>query len=149
MNRGIPKFYWHPWLNHYLQTSSHFSFPLIKMLIARCWHKQEPMLTIQSAISVGKSIKILLDPHNVITFFSDGGIGWFMACQSTFSSQSLPIPEFNYLKQVKYLCRTFEYLQRPAIMESSSKKVWIAFLKGDNSSGYIVNNLIFKSSNCT
>ena len=95
------------------------------MLIARFWHKQEPMLTIQSAISVGKSIKILLDPHNIITFFSDLGIGWFMACQSTFSAQSLPIPEFNYFKQVKYLCYTFEYLQRPAVMESASNKVFV------------------------
>ena len=80
------------------------------------------MLTIQSAISIGESVKNLLVPHNITTFFSDGGIDRFMARQST---RSPPIPIFNAFNRVKYLCHTLKYLERPAIMESPRNKVFV------------------------
>ena len=43
------------------------------------------MLTIQSAISVEESVKMLLVPHNITTLFSDRGIGRFMASIPEFS----------------------------------------------------------------
>ena len=88
-------------------------------------YKQEPMLTIQSAISKGESVKRLLVPHNTTTFFSDGGINIFFIHQSTFSNQSPPIPKFNTFNGIKYLCHAFKYLERPAIMESPSNKVFV------------------------
>ena len=88
-------------------------------------HKQEPMLTMQSAISKGESVNRLLVPHNVTTFLSDKGINRFLVCQSTFSTQSLPIPKFNAFNGVKYLCHTFKYLEKLAIMESRSNKVFV------------------------
>ena len=88
-------------------------------------HKQEPMLTIQSAISVGKSVKRLLVPHNTTKFFSNGGINRCSICQSTFSTRSPPFLKFNAFNGVKYLCHTFKYLERPAIMKSPSNKVFI------------------------
>ena len=87
--------------------------------------KQEPILTIQSAISTGESVNRLLVPHNTTTFFSDEGIQRFLVHQNTFFTRSPPIPKFNALNGVKYLCNTFKYLERPAIMESPSNKVFI------------------------
>ena len=86
--------------------------------------KQKPMLTIQSAISVGEPVKILFVPHNTAIFFTIGGIGRFMPRQSTFPAQS-PIPKLNTLNGVKYICHLFTYLRRPAIMESTSNKVFV------------------------
>ena len=82
------------------QLSSHPQ--MLTLLDFPCY--QEPMLTIQSAISKGESVKQLLVPHNIATFFSDGGINRFLVCQSTFSAQSPPIPKFNAFNGVKYLC---------------------------------------------
>ena len=67
-----------------------------------------------------------------------------MACQSTFSPWPPPIPEFHAFNWVKNLCPTFKYLERPALMESKSNKVFVnCFFKGDNGSSDIVTNLIF------
>ena len=89
-------------------------------------HKQEPILTIQSATSKRESVKRLLVPHNTTTFFSDGGINRFLVVrQSTFSTWSPPIPKFNAFSGVKYICHTFKYPKRPAIMESLSNKVFV------------------------
>ena len=90
--------------------------------------KQGPILIIQSAISIGESVKRLLVPHNIITFFSDGGIDKFMARQSTFFHRSPPVPEFNAFNWVKLLCHTFRYLERPGIMDSSSNKLFVNYL---------------------
>ena len=50
--------------------------------------------------------------------------------QSTFPARSPPISQFNALSGVKYLCHTFKYLERPAILESPSNKVFVnCFLK--------------------
>ena len=83
------------------------------------------MLTIQSAISKGEFVKSLLVLHNTTTFFSDEGINRFLVHQSTFSTWSPPIPKFNAFNGVKYLCHTFKYLEKPAIMESPSNKVFV------------------------
>ena len=108
------------------QLSSLGSNPQIKTFILLDFsHKQEPMLTMPSAISVGQSGKRLLVPHNITTFFSDGGIGRIMADQSTFSTWSPPAPEFYTFKGVKYLCHNFTFLERPAIMESPSNKMFV------------------------
>ena len=68
------------------QLSSLGINPQIKTLIllaSSC--KQEPMLTMQSATSVGESLNMLLVLHKIATFFTDGGIDRFIARQSTFS----------------------------------------------------------------
>ena len=83
------------------------------------------MLTIQSVISIGESVKRLLVTHNTTTFFSDRGITKFLAHQSTFSTRFLSIPKFNAFNDAKYLCHTFKYLERPAIMESHTNKVCV------------------------
>ena len=83
------------------------------------------MLTIQSAISIGESVKWLLVPHNTTSFLSDGCINRFLACQSKFFTRSPPIPKFNVFNEVKYLCHNFKYLERPAIMESPSNEVFV------------------------
>ena len=61
------------------------------------------MLTIQTAISIGESVKSLLVPHNTTTFFSDEGINRFLAHQSTFFTESFPVPKFNAFNRVKHL----------------------------------------------
>ena len=71
------------------QLSSLGINPQIKTLIllaSSC--KQEPMLAMQSATSVGESLNVLLVPHNIATFFTDGGIDRFIARQSTFSASN-------------------------------------------------------------
>ena len=83
------------------------------------------MLTKQSAMSIRESVKRLLVPHNKTTAFSDEGITRFLAHQSTFPAWSLPIPKFNAFSGVKYLCHTSKYLERPAIMETSSNKLFV------------------------
>ena len=79
--------------------------------------KQEPLLTIQSAISVGESVKVLAS-HNKTIFFSNESTDRLMAHKSTLSARSPPIPEFNALHGVKYLRHSFKYFETPAIMES-------------------------------
>ena len=132
------------------QLSSLGINPQIKSLILLNFSlKQEPMLTIQSAISIGQSVKRLLVPHNANTFFSDRGISIFLARQSTFSARSPPIAKFNSFSGVKYLCHTFKYLKRPAIMKSPSNTVFVNwFLRGDNGSGDILTSLICTYSHC-
>ena len=71
------------------------------------------MLTIQSAISIGESVKRLLVPNNIKTFFSDGGIDRFMARQSTFSVHFPPFHKFNPFYVVENFCHSFEYFERP------------------------------------
>ena len=66
--------------------------------------KQEPMLAIQSAISITESVERLLVPHNSTAFFNNGGITRFLAHQRTFSAWSSPIPKFNSFSGIKYLC---------------------------------------------
>ena len=83
------------------------------------------MLTIQSAISIGESVKKLLVPHNTTTFFSDGGINRFLARKSTFSTRSPKIPKSNAFNGIKYLCHTFKNLERAVLMESPSNKVFV------------------------
>ena len=50
---------------------------------------------IQSAISRGVSIGILLVPHRITTFFTDGGTGKLMVRHRTFSTRSPLMPKFN------------------------------------------------------
>ena len=108
------------------QLSSLGNKPRIKTLILPDFsRKQEPMLTIQSAISIGESVKWLFVPHNTTTFLSDGGINRFLACQSKFSTWSPPIPKFNVFNEVKYICHTLKYLERPALMESPGNEVFV------------------------
>ena len=49
----------------------------------------------QSAISWGVSIGILLVPHRITTFFTDYGKGKSMTRHRAFSTRSPPIPKFN------------------------------------------------------
>ena len=127
------------------QLSSLGFNPQIKILILLDFScKQEPMLTIQPADSIEESVKRLLVPHNTTTI-SDAGITRFLACQSTFSVRSPPIPKFNAFNGIKYLCHTFKYLKRPTIMESPRNKVFVnCFLRGDNGSSDILTSLIFE-----
>ena len=60
-----------------------------------------------------------------VTFISDGGITRFLARQSTFSAGSPSSPKFNACNGVTYLCHTFKYLERPALMESLSNNVFV------------------------
>ena len=81
-----------------------------EMILLDFLRQQDPMLTIQSPISIGESVKRLLAPHNTTTFFSDGGVTKFLTCQRKFSAWSPPIPKFNAFNDVNYLCHTFKYL---------------------------------------
>ena len=67
---------------------------------------------------------MLSGPQNITAFFSNLGVDSWLA-RAMNSSRSSPIPEFNHFNRVKYLWHTFEYLERPAIMESPSKKVFL------------------------
>ena len=75
-------------------------------------HKQEPMLTIQSAISKRVSVKRLLVPHNTTTLFSNGGFNRFLVCQSTFSTWSPLIPKFNAFNGGKISLPYFQILRK-------------------------------------
>ena len=48
-----------------------------------------------------------------------------MARESTLSAWFSSIPEFNAINGVKYLCHTFKYFERPAIVECPSNKVFV------------------------
>ena len=48
-----------------------------------------------------------------------------MAHQRAFSGRSRPVPEFDALYGVKYICHVFGHLERPAIMESPSNKLFV------------------------
>ena len=63
--------------------------------------------------------------NSTTTFSSDGGVNRFLDHRSTFSTRSPPIPKFNAFNGVTYFCHTFKYLERSAIMESPSKKVFV------------------------
>ena len=76
----------------------------------------------QSAISWGVSIGILLVPHR-FTFFTDESKGKSMACHRTFSTRSPPIPNFNAFIWSKYSFHTLGYLLKPAAMESPNRRV--------------------------
>ena len=101
-------------------------FLIFNLILLDFLRKQELMLTIQSAIFIGKFVKRLLVPHNTTSFFSDGGITKFLACQSTFSARSPPIPKFNAFNDVKYICHSFKYLERPL----KKKTPWPLFING-------------------
>ena len=60
----------------------------------------------QSAISQGVSIGILLVRHRITTFFTDDGKGKQMARHRTFSTQSSPMPKFNAFIGAKYSFHT-------------------------------------------
>ena len=76
----------------------------------------------QSAISQGLSIGILLVPHR-ITFFMNNSKGKLMACHITFSTQSPTMPKFYTFFGVKYSFHTLGYLLRLAAMESPNSRV--------------------------
>ena len=76
----------------------------------------------QSAISRGVSVGILLVPHR-ITFFTDDGKGKWMAHHRTFSTRFPPMPNFNAFIRAKYLFHTLGYLLRPVTMESPNRRV--------------------------
>ena len=72
----------------------------------------------QSAISQGVWIEILLVPHRITTFFTDDGKGKLMARHRTFSTRSPPMPKFNafipsnhsiYLGPLRWSLPTEEY----------------------------------------
>ena len=75
----------------------------------------------QSAISRGVYIRILLVLHKS-TFFMDDGRGKLMACHIKFLTESLPMPTFNPFIRAKYLFHTFGYLIRAATLESPSRR---------------------------
>ena len=64
----------------------------------------------QSAISRGVSIGILLVPHRITTFFTDGGTGKLMVRHRTFSTRSPLMPKFNAFIAAKYLFHSLGYL---------------------------------------
>ena len=74
---------------------------------------------IQSAISLGVSIEILLIPHRITTFFTDDGKGKSMVHHRTFSTRSPPMPKFNAFIWAKYSFHTF----MPPPMESPNRRV--------------------------
>ena len=76
-------------------------------------------------VSAGVSVEMLSVPSNITAFSSDGGINRFMPPQSTFTTWSPSMPEFSMFNGVKYLCHTFKYLEKPAMMESLSNKVFV------------------------
>ena len=77
----------------------------------------------QSAMSQGVSIGILLVPHRITTFFMDDGKGKLMAPHRAFSTQHPPMPKFITFVGVKYSFHTLRYLLRLAMMESHNRRV--------------------------
>ena len=77
----------------------------------------------QSAISQGVSIGILLVPHRITTFLMDDGKGKLMAPHRAISSRHPPIPKFNTFVGVKYSFHTLRYLLRLATMESPNRRI--------------------------
>ena len=77
----------------------------------------------QSAISWGVSVGILLVLHRITTFFMDDSKGKLTAHYRTFSMQSPPMPKFNVFIGAKYSFHTLGCLLRPARMESPNRKV--------------------------
>ena len=76
-------------------------------------------------VSAGVSVETLFVPSNITTFSSDGAINRFMVPQSTVSIWSPSMLEVNKFDGLKYLCHTFKYLEKPAIIESPSNKVFL------------------------
>ena len=103
-------FHWLYLLIPYLLINPHH----VNIISLDIFRKIEPMLIMQSGISRGVSIEILLVPHRITIFFSDDGIGKLMACQRTLSMGFPPMPKFNALIQTKYSLHTLGYLIRPA-----------------------------------
>ena len=66
----------------------------------------------QSAISRGVSIEILLVLRRITTFFTDDGEGKSMARHRKFLAPSPPMPKFNEFIGVKYSFHTLGYLLR-------------------------------------
>ena len=85
----------------------------------------------QSAISQGLSVGILLVPHR-ITFFMNNSKGKLMTYHITFSTQS---PKFYTFIGVKYSFHTLGYLLRLAAMESPNSRV-LGFLIFNQNNGY-------------
>ena len=77
----------------------------------------------QSAISRGVSIGILLVAHRFTTFFTDDGKGKSKARHRTFHTESPPVPMFNAFIGAKCLFHTLGYLLGPATMESPNRRV--------------------------
>ena len=75
-------------------------------------------------VSAGMSVETFV-PSNITTFSSDGGINRFMVPQGTVSIWSPLMLEVNKFDGLKYLCHTFKYLEKPAIIESPSNKVFV------------------------
>ena len=77
----------------------------------------------QSAISQGVIIGILLVLPRISTFFMDDSKGKSMAWHRTFSMQSPPMPKFHAFIGVKYSFHTLGHLLKPATMESLNRRV--------------------------
>ena len=77
----------------------------------------------QSVISWGVLIEILLVPHRITTFFTDDGKGKSMAHHRTFLTWSPPMPKFTAFIGEKYSFHTLGCLLRPGTMESPNRRV--------------------------
>ena len=87
---------------------------------------------IESAISRGVSIGILLVLHKITTFFMDDGKGKLMARHRTFLKWSLPLPKFSAFIGAKYSFHALGYLLSPATTESLNIRVLVfeSLMKG-------------------
>ena len=82
-----------------------------------------PTSTMQSAISQGESVEMLLALHWNTIFCTNDGSGKLMACQSTFSSWSPPIHKFTAFSDTQYFFHIIWYHASPAMMESPNRNV--------------------------
>ena len=82
-----------------------------------------PTSTMQSAISWGESVEILLVSHWTTIFRTDDGSGKLMAHQSTFSTRPPPVPKFILFSDTKYFFHLIWFCASPAMIESPNKSV--------------------------
>ena len=81
------------------------------------------MIMMQSALLLGVSIRILLVPHRITTFFMGDVKCESMAHHRTFSMGSPPMLKFKAFIGAKYSFCALGYLLRPATMESPNRRV--------------------------
>ena len=85
-----------------------------------------PTSTMQSAISWGESVEILLVSHWTTIFRTDDGSGKLMAHQSTISTRPPPVPKFILFSDTKYFFHLIWFCASPAMIESPNKSVRIS-----------------------
>ena len=82
-----------------------------------------PTSAMQSVISQGESVEMLLVLHWTTIFCMNDGSGKLMAGQSTFSTRSPPMHKFTAFSDTQYFFHIIWYRANPAMMESPNRNV--------------------------